>query len=102
MANRFEGKNLEEALTAASQTLGVERYQLTYHVLLEKRGFLGGMKRVVIEADINEAATVPIAPAPARAAAGPAAEPRAPRQDRGERRPAGRGREGRSGGGGAR
>ena len=56
MANRFEGKNLEEALTIASQTLGVERFQLTYHVLLEKRGFLGGMKRVVIEADVNESA----------------------------------------------
>src|SRR5438445_172410 len=48
MAERFEGKNLEEALNAAAQTFGVERYQLTYHVLLEKRGFLGGMKRVVI------------------------------------------------------
>ena len=61
MAHRFEGRNLEEALTAASSTLGVERYQLTYHVLLEKRGFLGGMKRIVIEADINEAAAAPAA-----------------------------------------
>ncbi len=59
MAQRFEGKNLEEALNNAAQTFGVERYQLTYHVLLEKRGFLGGMKRVVIEAEINEGASQP-------------------------------------------
>ena len=45
MAQRFEGKNLEDALSNAAQTLGVERYQLTYHVLMEKRGFLGGMRR---------------------------------------------------------
>lgn len=57
MAQRFEGKNLEEALDAASQGLGVQRYQLTYHVLLEKRGFLGGMKHVMIEAEVNQAAT---------------------------------------------
>ena len=59
MSQRFEGKNLEEALNSAAQTFGVERYQLTYHVLLEKRGFLGGMKRVVIEAEINEGASQP-------------------------------------------
>lgn len=53
MGQRFEGKNLEDALSNAAQTLGVERYQLTYHVLMEKRGFLGGMKRIVIEAEIN-------------------------------------------------
>src|SRR5258705_7256967 len=53
MAQRFEGKNLEEALDNAAQTFGVQRFQLTYHVLLEKRGFLGGMKRVVIEAEVN-------------------------------------------------
>lgn len=53
MSQRFEGKNLEEALNNAAQTFGVERYQLTYHVLLEKRGFLGGMKRIVIEAEVN-------------------------------------------------
>jgi spoIIIJ-associated protein len=57
MSQRFEGKNLEEALDAAATGLGVQRYQLTYHVVLEKRGFLGGMKRVVIEADINESAS---------------------------------------------
>ncbi|MDQ6802265.1 MAG: Jag N-terminal domain-containing protein [Acidobacteriota bacterium] len=53
MAQRFEGKNLEEALDNAAQMFGVQRFQLTYHVLLEKRGFLGGMKRVVIEAEVN-------------------------------------------------
>jgi spoIIIJ-associated protein len=56
MAQRFEGKNLDEALTMASEAFGVERVQLTYHVVLEKRGFLGGFKRVVVEAEVNEAA----------------------------------------------
>ncbi|HJT18504.1 MAG TPA: R3H domain-containing nucleic acid-binding protein [Thermoanaerobaculia bacterium] len=59
MAQRFEGKNLEDALNNAAQTFGVERYQLTYHVVLEKRGFLGGMKRVVVEAEINQGAAEP-------------------------------------------
>jgi len=62
MSQRFEGRNLEEALEHAAQTFGVERWQLTYHVLLEKRGFLGGVKRLVIEADVNEEAP-PAAPA---------------------------------------
>ena len=64
MSQRFEGRNVEEALTNASQTLGVERWQLTYHVLLEKRGFLGGVKRVVIEADVNTEASAPAPPPP--------------------------------------
>ena len=64
MSQRFEGRNLEEALGHASETLGVERWQLTYHVLLEKRGFLGGVKRVVIEADKNETAPPPAPAAP--------------------------------------
>jgi predicted RNA-binding protein Jag len=55
MAQRFEGKNLDEALTMASEAFGVERVQLTYHVVLEKRGFLGGFKRVVVEAEVNDA-----------------------------------------------
>ena len=99
MGQRFEGKNLEEALTAASQALGAERYQLTYHVLLEKRGFLGGMKRVVIEAEVNE---TPAAPAHPQTAAAPAARPARPRDreaaprqknrgGRGERRSGGQG-----------
>jgi len=90
MSQRFEGKNLDDALTAASQALGVERFQLTYHVLLEKRGFLGGVKRVVLEAEINEAAVAPaVQPAPI-----PAIAPSAPSA----RRPEGR----RSTGGGGR
>ncbi|HEX9982824.1 MAG TPA: R3H domain-containing nucleic acid-binding protein [Thermoanaerobaculia bacterium] len=59
MAQRFEGRNLEDALQTATQSLAVERSQLTYRVLLEKRGFLGGVKRVVIEVDVNEAAPPP-------------------------------------------
>jgi spoIIIJ-associated protein len=89
MSQRFEGKNLDEALTNASQTLGVERYQLTYHVLLEKRGFLGGVKRIVIEAEINEAAVVaPVAPPPAQPAPSRRPEGRRPAGGggRGERR----------------
>jgi spoIIIJ-associated protein len=68
MAQRFEGKNLDEALTMASETFGVDRVQLTYHVVLEKKGFLGGFKRVVVEAEVNErpiAAAVQEAAAPA-------------------------------------
>lgn len=65
MSHRFEGRNLDEALQTAAQALGVEPWQLTHHVLLQKRGFLGGFKRVVIEADVNkEAAPPPPAPAP--------------------------------------
>jgi spoIIIJ-associated protein len=90
MAQRFEGKNLEDALNHAAQTFGVERYQLTYHVLLEKRGFLGGMKRVVIEAEINEGAPEPelVAPAPERQRSerGRGGRGRRERRGRGERR----------------
>jgi spoIIIJ-associated protein len=68
MSNRFEGRSLEEALQQAAETLGVDRWQLTYHVLMEKRGFLGGVKRIVIEADLNTSApppAQPLAPLPA-------------------------------------
>src|SRR5204862_1607141 len=92
MSQRFEGKNLDDALTNASQTLGVERYQLTYHVLLEKRGFLGGVKRIVIEAEINEAAVAP--PSVAAGFSPPSSTP-PPR-----RRTEGRGASGRGGRGG--
>ena len=88
MSHRFEGKNLEAALTYAAETLGVERWQLTYHVLLEKRGFLGGVKRVVIEADVNQDAPPPPPPAPAM-------ESRAPRPPRERERGGGGGRGGR-------
>src|SRR5438094_8029699 len=68
MAQRFEGKNLDEALTMASEAFGVERVQLTYHVVLEKRGFLGGFKRVVVEAEVNEAAMARPSSSPAAVA----------------------------------
>ena len=103
MAQRFEGRNLDEALDAASKGLGVERYQVSYGVVLEKRGFLGGTKRVVIEATINESAQPdpmqqqqPVAARPSfdapRRSSGGGGE-RRPRRDRGESR--GRGRDGR-------
>lgn len=85
MAQRFEGKNLEEALNGAAQTFGVERYQLTYHVLLEKRGFLGGMKRVVIEAEINESAQPEAEASVARASAPRSDRGRGRRRERGDR-----------------
>lgn len=97
MAQRFEGKNLEEALTAAAQAFGVERFQLTYHVLMEKRGFLGGMKRVVLEAEVNDAAAPPAAAVDSGArAASPAVAAPPPARERA------RGRGGRDGGGGGR
>ncbi len=75
MSQRFEGHNLEEALNRAASELGVERYQISHRVIVEKRGFLGGIKRVVIEADVNPDATEPVAFAPAPAAM---VEPSAP------------------------
>jgi len=75
MAQRFEGKNLDEALTMASEAFGVDRVQLTYHVVLEKKGFLGGIKRIVVEAEVNDrpiAAAVQEASAPAPRAGRPA------------------------------
>jgi len=71
MVQRFEGRNIDEALTSAAGALGVERYRLLYHVVLEKRGFLGGMKRVVIEAEVNDQAS----DAPQASVTTPAAPP---------------------------
>src|SRR5260370_2547275 len=79
MAQRFEGKNLEEALNSAAETFGVQRFQLTYHVIVEKRGFLGGMKRVVIEAEVNTEAP----PAAEQPASGATERPRGERRARG-------------------
>jgi spoIIIJ-associated protein len=93
MAQRFEGKNIDEALSAAAEALGVERYRLLYHVVLEKRGFLGGMKRVVIEAEVNDQA--PEAVPQTAEAPMPSSGP--PRRERGGQ---GRERRGGSGGGG--
>ncbi len=59
MAQRFEGRNLDEALDHAAQAFGVPRFQLTHSVILEKRGFLGGVKRIVIEVDVNDSAQPP-------------------------------------------
>ncbi|HWW62091.1 MAG TPA: R3H domain-containing nucleic acid-binding protein [Thermoanaerobaculia bacterium] len=96
MAHRFEGRNLEEALTNATQTLGVDRWQLTHHILLEKRGFLGGMKRVVIDVEVNaDAAPPPPVFAPpvvtesARPVPPPARAPREVGRQRGGDRPRG-------------
>src|SRR3954469_16861702 len=78
---RFEGKNVEEALNHAAETFGVERYKLRHAVVAEKRGFLGGVKRVVIEAEVNENAVDPAQPqqaAVAPVAAAPSVTPPAP------------------------
>ena len=59
MAQRFEGRNLDEALDHAAKAFNVPRFQLTHSVILEKRGFLGGVKRIVIEVDVNDSAQPP-------------------------------------------
>lgn len=92
---RFEGKNVEEALDHAAAAFGVERYKLRHAVLTEKRGFLGGVKRVVIEAEVNENATEPPPPQAVVAEARPSAPPRRERAPRG----GGGGRSGNRGGG---
>lgn len=104
MTQRFEGKNLEEALDQASAALGVERYQIKYGVLVEKRGFLGGVKRVVIEAGVNPDATAPVVAAAPEPLPPLPREERAPRSGgRGESRGGGRGGDrGRRGGRGDR
>ena len=94
MAQRFEGKNLDEALTMASEAFGVDRVQLTYHVVLEKKGFLGGIKRIVVEAEVNErpiAAAVQEAAAPAPRADRPSGGGGRGRGDRDRGRGRGRG-----------
>jgi predicted RNA-binding protein Jag len=98
MSQRFEGRNLEDALSHAAAAFGVEPFQLTHRVLVEKRGFLGGVKRIVIEAEVNEQAPAPstqtaaprpaapadVAPAaaPAREAVVPAPSSAPPRRER--------------------
>lgn len=100
MAQRFEGKNLDEALNHAAESLGVERYRIRHSVLLEKRGFLGGVKRVVIEADVNEEAVAPATPTPPPPA--PEAQPYAPAAPARERSRGPRGRGSRDDHGGRR
>lgn len=99
---RFEGRNLDEAIEAAASKLGVPRYQIDHKVVVEKRGFLGGVKRIVIEAHVNpertEAPAPPVAAPAASRPAAPASDRPRPRQrgdgsDRGRGRgPRGRGR----------
>jgi spoIIIJ-associated protein len=120
MTQRFEGHSLEEALATAAETLGAEPNQITHRVLVQKRGFLGGVKRVVIEAEVNEnanaeppAEVAPATPTPTAAEApAPPASSAPPRESRGAGGPAGAGggrgrgprggRGGRGGGGGGR
>lgn len=91
---RFEGKNLEEALDAAAAALDVERFRIKYNVVSEKRGFLGGVKRVVIEASVrSESEPAPVEPESRPSERAKAATPsRAPKgDDRPERpKPSGR------------
>ena len=97
MSPQFDGRTLEEALESAGQSLGVDRYRLTYHVVLEKRGFLGGIKKVVIEADVNDEPAASAAPrSPERSAdeARPPASRPSFSRSRGRR---GRGRDGNRG-----
>lgn len=106
MAQRFEGKNVEEALDHAAEAFSVPRHQLTYHVVVEKRGFFGGTKRVVVEAEVNDAAVAPQAPAAPESIPGTRSErsaSRGPRMGGGGGGGRGRGdRGGRGGGGGGR
>lgn len=91
---RFEGHNLEDAIDAAASALGAPRYQIVHKVVVEKRGFLGGLKRVVIEAHVDtEASEPPPPPPPVERAPRPAAERPRPRQrsDRSDRDHGGRG-----------
>lgn len=93
MTQRFEGRNLDEAIDSAAKALGVARHLVGYHVVVERRGFLGAIKRIVIEAEAKSPEEVP-APPPAAAVAPIATTPPvtrpAPPPDR---------RGGRSGGG---
>lgn len=87
MMQRFEGRNLDEALDNASEALGVERYLVGYHVIVERRGFLGGIKRIVIEAEAKSPDEVqrPVAPLAAPVASPPISRPAPPPDRRGGR-----------------
>ncbi|MGA7614949.1 MAG: R3H domain-containing nucleic acid-binding protein [Thermoanaerobaculia bacterium] len=96
---RYEGSNLEDALQKAAADLGVDTHRLDYHVVVEKRGFLGGIKRIVIQAEIAEIAEIserietpaaattasPELPTPAPGAAARPARSRRSRNDDGRR-----------------
>lgn len=89
MAHRFDGKNLDEALGTAAASLNVPRYQLKYKVLSEKRGFLGGVKRIAIEVDVDPDAIDPATTAIPIIERTPS-EPREERSPRAGDRPRGR------------
>lgn len=74
MTQRFEGHSLEEALSHAADALGVARHRIRHRVLTEKRGFLGGIKRIVIEAEVNPDSEEPAADAAPAAPPEPVAE----------------------------
>jgi spoIIIJ-associated protein len=74
MSQRFEGQSLEGALNSAATALGVDRHRLAHRVVLEKRGFLGGIKRVVIEVDVIGEAEVPAPPPQPLTPSSPAVE----------------------------
>jgi spoIIIJ-associated protein len=99
MTQQFEGHSLEEALAAAAEAFGVEQEKITHHVVAEKRGFLGGVKRVVIDAEVNENAAPaeePVAAAvPAPAPVSPPPPPRNESRGRESRGRGGRGGRGR-------
>jgi len=97
---RFEGKSLEEALNHAADAFGVERYKLRHAIVAEKRGFLGGVKRIVIEAEVNENAVAPTPVIVSAPESRPSASAVAAPPLRRERAPRGRGRDSRGGGGG--
>jgi spoIIIJ-associated protein len=94
-SQRFEGRNVDEAVEKAAETFGVPRYQVGYTVLSEKRGFLGGVKRLVIEAEIRDEIPEPtpaqIESALAAREARPINPPAPGRAARGGRRNEGRG-----------
>ncbi len=94
---RFEGRSLDEALETAAKELGVARFQIDYHVMVEKRGFLGGLKRVVIEAEAD-----PDRQPPASYDLSPASPFAQEPRSRGERGHGGRASGPRGGGGGRR
>ena len=47
---RYEGKNLDEALENAARSKGCSKEDLTYNVLSEKQGLFGFGSKVEIEA----------------------------------------------------
>lgn len=78
MTDQFEGKNVDEAIDAAAAALGVDRTLINYSVVAEKRGFLGGTRKITIEAQVRDASEgeQPSSPGVAEDLARPPAEAR--------------------------